>query len=50
MGKTSILMRLCYNIYSENFITTIGMDFKTKTMRAADNKVVKLLLWDTAGQ
>ena len=26
------------------------MDFKTKTLRAADNKIVKLLLWDTAGQ
>ena len=48
-GKSSLLMRLCHDIFSEDYISTIGIDFKTKTFEI-DNYSVKLQIWDTAGQ
>ena len=48
-GKSSILLRLCDNIFTESYLTTIGVDFKIRTF-AVDNKKVKLQIWDTAGQ
>jgi len=35
--------------FSENFTPTIGIDFKVKTIRV-QNKIIRLQLWDTAGQ
>ena len=36
-------------IFSENYITTIGVDFKIRTMDINGQRV-KLQIWDTAGQ
>merc|ERR1711924_182529 len=33
-----------------SFITTIGIDFKIKTITLDSGKKVKLTIWDTAGQ
>lgn len=49
VGKTSIINRYVEKIYTENFISTIGVDFKIKTISVDDN-LVKLQIWDTAGQ
>lgn len=49
VGKTSIINRYVDEIYTENFISTIGVDFKIKTVRF-NNLTVKLQIWDTAGQ
>lgn len=49
VGKTSIINRYVDKIYTENYISTIGVDFKIKTNKVDDN-VVKLQIWDTAGQ
>jgi len=49
VGKTSLLMRLCDDIFSNVYISTIGIDFKIKTF-TLDNDYVKLQIWDTAGQ
>jgi len=49
VGKTCLLMRYCDNSFTLNFIHTIGIDFKIKTVHVADKKV-KLMIWDTAGQ
>mmetsp|Transcript_395 Transcript_395/g.423 ORF Transcript_395/g.423 Transcript_395/m.423 type:complete len:207 (-) Transcript_395:34-654(-) len=49
VGKSSLLLRFADNSYSESFIATIGVDFKIKTVEV-ENKVVKLQIWDTAGQ
>lgn len=49
VGKTSLLMRLAHNTYSESLMTTVGLDFKLKTV-AVDGARLKLQLWDTAGQ
>jgi GTP-binding protein EngB required for normal cell division len=47
-GKTSMLLRFADNVFTENYLCTIGVDFKIKTLRV-DNKVVKMQIWDTAG-
>ena len=49
VGKTSLLMRFSDDTFIPSFITTIGIDFKIKTIHVG-NKVVKLQIWDTAGQ
>lgn len=49
VGKTSIINRYVEKVYTENFISTIGVDFKIKTI-THDGNLVKLQIWDTAGQ
>ena len=49
VGKTSLLLRFSDDTFIPSFITTIGIDFKIKTIRVG-NKNVKLQIWDTAGQ
>jgi len=49
VGKSCILLRFADDSFTENFISTIGVDFKIKTMEV-DGKKVKLQIWDTAGQ
>jgi len=49
VGKSCLLLRFSDNQFTSSFITTIGIDFKVKTMEI-DGKRVKLTLWDTAGQ
>lgn len=49
-GKTSMLLRFSENTFSENYLCTIGVDFKTRTLRVDQNQNVKVQVWDTAGQ
>ncbi|CAI4230309.1 unnamed protein product [Auanema sp. JU1783] len=49
VGKSSLLLRFSDNVFSENYITTIGVDFKIRTVEIDGHKV-KLQIWDTAGQ
>eukprot|EP01083_Nonionella_stella_P004037 11614_1 len=49
VGKSSLMLRFSDDAYDHAFITTIGVDFKLKTMEL-DNKTIKLQIWDTAGQ
>ncbi|KAJ3436783.1 small rab-related gtpase [Anaeramoeba flamelloides] len=49
VGKSSVLNRFADDIFVNNYRTTIGIDFKTKTLNV-ENQTVKLQLWDTAGQ
>ncbi|PAV59270.1 hypothetical protein WR25_20469 [Diploscapter pachys] len=49
VGKSSLLLRFADNVFSDNYITTIGVDFKIRTMDV-DGQRVKLQIWDTAGQ
>lgn len=50
VGKTCLLLRFANQTYSPSFISTIGIDFKTRMVRLDDGKRVKLQIWDTAGQ
>jgi len=49
VGKTCLLLRYANDTFSPTFITTIGIDFKIKTIDISGKKV-KLQIWDTAGQ
>mmetsp|Transcript_81257 Transcript_81257/g.252187 ORF Transcript_81257/g.252187 Transcript_81257/m.252187 type:complete len:218 (-) Transcript_81257:16-669(-) len=48
-GKSSLLLRFADDTFTESYITTIGVDFRFKTI-AIGKKSVKLQIWDTAGQ
>jgi len=49
VGKTCIIFRFVENTFNTAFITTIGIDFKIRTVEI-DGKKIKLQIWDTAGQ
>lgn len=49
VGKTCILFRFSDDSFNPTFITTIGIDFKIRTIELGDKKI-KLQIWDTAGQ
>ena len=49
VGKSCLLLRFADDTYTESYISTIGVDFKIRTVEL-DGKVVKLQIWDTAGQ
>lgn len=49
VGKTCILCRFSDDSFNSSFISTIGIDFKMKTIDF-NGKKIKLQIWDTAGQ
>jgi len=49
VGKSSLFLRFCDNNFIDNYLTTIGVDFRFR-MLEVDDKVCKLQIWDTAGQ
>ena len=49
IGKSAVLFRFADDIYNNNYISTIGVDFKIKTI-FVNSKIIKLQIWDTAGQ
>mmetsp|Transcript_27722 Transcript_27722/g.44023 ORF Transcript_27722/g.44023 Transcript_27722/m.44023 type:complete len:208 (-) Transcript_27722:8-631(-) len=51
VGKSSLLVRFCEDSFpdDEKFFVTIGMDFKTKTIRR-NGRNLRVDVWDTAGQ
>lgn len=46
VGKSSLLIRFSDNTFSGNYITTIGVDFKIRTV-LINGQRVKLQIWDT---
>lgn len=49
VGKSAILLRYLDDVFVDQYVTTIGVDFRIKTIEHR-NKVIKLQIWDTAGQ
>eukprot|EP01027_Heterolobosea_sp_BB2_P006112 GEZU01009267.1.p1 GENE.GEZU01009267.1~~GEZU01009267.1.p1 ORF type:complete len:171 (-),score=18.98 GEZU01009267.1:492-1004(-) len=49
VGKSCLLLRFSDDSFTTSFITTIGIDFKIRTIEL-DGKRIKLQIWDTAGQ
>jgi small GTP-binding protein len=49
VGKTSLVSQFVRSIFSEKYLTTVGVKIDKKTV-AADGKEVSLVLWDINGQ
>jgi small GTP-binding protein len=50
VGKTALTQRLVYDMYNKKVDATIGVDYSTKILKMRDSNLVKLQMWDTAGQ
>ena len=50
VGKTCFLLRYTDDTFLDLHMATIGLDYRLKTMILEDHKIVKVQLWDTAGQ
>ena len=50
VGKTSILLRFTKNTFHDKYVSTIGIDFKGRTLTLGNNTIVKVVVYDTAGQ
>eukprot|EP01111_Echinosteliopsis_oligospora_P004310 TRINITY_DN1689_c0_g1_i7.p1 TRINITY_DN1689_c0_g1~~TRINITY_DN1689_c0_g1_i7.p1 ORF type:complete len:204 (-),score=52.20 TRINITY_DN1689_c0_g1_i7:36-647(-) len=48
VGKSSFLLRYTDDVWYNTYISTIGVDFKIKTV-VVNDLIVKLQIWDTAG-
>jgi Ras-related protein Rab-1A len=49
VGKSCLLLRFAEDMFSDNYISTIGVDFKIRKIEL-EGKSIKLQIWDTAGQ
>ena len=50
VGKTSLLNRFLVNKFTNEYASSIGVEFKLKSMPIDDNTTVDLQIWDTCGQ
>ncbi|CAJ1394935.1 unnamed protein product [Effrenium voratum] len=49
VGKSCLMLRFADDTYNDDYMCTIGVDFRIRTM-LIDGKTVKAQIWDTAGQ
>ncbi|MCP4763396.1 MAG: GTP-binding protein [archaeon] len=50
VGKTSLIRRYVDDSFSDNYISTIGVDITKKTIVLSDECSVNFLIWDIGGQ
>ena len=50
VGKTALTQRLVYDMFNKKMDATIGVDYSTKILKMSDSSLIKLQMWDTAGQ
>mmetsp|Transcript_11198 Transcript_11198/g.27533 ORF Transcript_11198/g.27533 Transcript_11198/m.27533 type:complete len:211 (+) Transcript_11198:329-961(+) len=51
VGKSALLLRFSSDMFNPNYMATIGIDFRVKTLSLPNfAKPVKVQVWDTAGQ
>jgi small GTP-binding protein len=49
VGKTSLVKRYVASVFSETYLTTVGVKIDKKTVQLA-GKAMNLILWDLAGE
>jgi small GTP-binding protein len=49
VGKTSLVSRFVHNVFSDRYLTTVGVKVDTRVVELASDRAVKLVLWDLAG-
>jgi small GTP-binding protein len=49
VGKTSLVRRYVQSIFSDTYLTTVGVKIDKKTLTVGDDSLI-LLLWDIAGE
>lgn len=49
VGKSCVLIRFADDNFTENHVTTIGVDFRFRSLEISGHSI-KLQIWDTAGQ
>lgn len=49
-GKTSLLLQYVDQTYMTGTLTSVGIDFRVKTLLLSSGKRARVQLWDTAGQ
>ena len=50
VGKSCFLTRYADKTYQEDYLSTIGMDYKIKNYELENGNIIRLYIWDTAGQ
>lgn len=50
VGKTSIIRQYSEGLFSDNCISTIGVDFRSKMVNYKEKVNILIKVWDTAGQ
>lgn len=50
VGKTSLTRRYVNNIFSDRYLTTVGVKIETKKVDLTAETSVKLVIWDIAGE
>ena len=49
VGKSCLCTKVIKNTFDDNFESTIGFEFLAYILKV-NNKIIKLQIWDTAGQ
>lgn len=49
VGKSSLIRRFADDEYDDEYVATIGVDFRFRTIQI-NGKKIKIQIWDTAGQ
>lgn len=50
VGKTSLISRFVNNIFSDKYLSTVGVKVDSKEIEINDETILKLLVWDIAGK
>lgn len=50
VGKTSLVRRFVSSIFTDKYLTTVGVKIDTKTVSVSDDVSLKMILWDIAGE
>ena len=50
VGKTSLTSRFVNNIFSEKYLSTVGVKVDSKEVQISTDTSIKLMIWDIAGK